>query len=178
MLRRGVRRIKDCRKVLWLLIVGLFTAVLLYPLLHEWGHSLATVILGGKVIEFHLFPLPNVLCDGRSVGNTGLAVVGLCGMLTPFLLSLMCRPKCFTLWYIVQLVKGISSLAFALSLVSLSGPKYAVHIADDDILTVLRFWPDGKGLCTVMMTGLLLLAVYSICRQNPIQQVCNYFHIK
>lgn len=36
----------------------MFTAVLLYSALHELGHSLATVVFGGKVVEFHLLSLP------------------------------------------------------------------------------------------------------------------------
>ena len=58
----------------------MFTAVLLYPALHELGHSLATLVLGGKVIEFHLLPLPNMLCDGSSVGNAGLVTIAVAGV--------------------------------------------------------------------------------------------------
>ena len=58
----------------------LFTAVLLYPALHELGHSLATLVFGGKVIEFHLLPLPNMLCDGSSVGNAGLVTIASSGV--------------------------------------------------------------------------------------------------
>ena len=86
----------------------------MYPALHELGHSLATLMFGGKVIEFHLLPLPNMLCDGSSVGNARLVIIGICGMLIPFLISISFKPKHFTLWYVMQLIKGISSLAFAI----------------------------------------------------------------
>ena len=58
----------------------MFTAVLLHPALHELGHSLATLVFGGKVIEFHLLPLPNMLCDGSSVGNAGLVTIAVSGV--------------------------------------------------------------------------------------------------
>ncbi len=160
-----------------MLIVGLFTAVLLYPALHELGHSLATLVFGGKVIEFHLLPLPNMLCDGSSVGNAGLVTIGLCGMLIPFLISISFKPKHFTLWYVMQLIKGISSLAFALSLMSLCGRRFGFRIANDDIITALKFWPDGSTFFFITIIAFLLLALYSICRQQPIKRLYKYFEI-
>ena len=76
--------------------------------MHELGHSLATLVFGGKIVEFHLLPLPNIVCDGSTIGNAGLVTIGLCGMFVPFLISVSIRPKHFTLWYVTQLVKGIS----------------------------------------------------------------------
>lgn len=163
--------------MIWLFIVGLFTAVLVYPALHELGHSLATLMFGGKVIEFHLLPLPNMLCDGSSVGNAGLVTIGLCGMLIPFLISISFKPKHFTLWYVMQLIKGISSLAFALSLMSLCGRRFGFRIANDDIITALNFWPDGNTFFIITITVFLLLAIYSICRQQPIKRLYRYFEI-
>lgn len=160
-----------------MLIVGLFTAVLLYPALHELGHSLATLVFGGKVIEFHLLPLPNMLCDGSSVGNSGLVTIGLCGMLIPFLISISFKPKHFTVWYVMQLIKGISSLAFALSLMSLCGRRFGFRIANDDIITALNFWPDGSTFFFITIIAFLLLAIYSICRQQPLKRLYKYFDI-
>lgn len=146
-------------------------------MLHELGHSLATLVLGGKVIEFHLLPLPNMLCDGRSVGNAGLVTIGLCGMLIPFLIAISFKPKHFTLWYVMQLIKGISSLAFILSLISLFGQRSGFRIANDDIMTVLKFWPDGNVFFIITIIVFLLLAIYSICRQQPIKRFYKYFGI-
>ena len=168
---------KDLRKIIWLLIIGLFTAVLLYPTLHELGHSLTTIILGGKVLEFHLFPLPNMLCDGSSVGKIGLVMIGLSGMLIPFLISISFKPNHFTVWYVMQLIKGISSLAFALSLISLCGRRFGFRIANDDIITALNFWPDGSTFFIITIIAFLLLAIYSICRQQPLKRLCKYFEI-
>lgn len=138
-----------------MLIVGLFTAVLLYPALHELGHSLATLVFSGKVIGFHLLPLPNMLCDGSSVGNAGLVTIRLCGMLIPFLISISFKPKGLTVWYVMQLIKGISSLTFALSLMSLCGRRFGFRIANDDIINALNFWPDGSTFFCMMKQHLL-----------------------
>lgn len=169
---------KDLRKVLWLLTVGLFTAGLLYPFMHELGHSVAAILFCGRVREFHLFPLPNILCDGTAVTNSGLAAIGICGTVIPFLISISYEPKRFTLWYIFQLIKGISSLGFVLSLMSLVGQKFGFTIENDDIVTVLKFWSGGRELCIVMIIALLVVSVYSICRQQPIKRLYKYFEIE
>ena len=169
---------KDVIKAVWLLVLGLFTTVLLYPALHEFGHSLATVLFGGKVVSFHLFPLPSVYCDVSDVGGLGLVAIGFCGTLIPFIASLTPRVKHFAAWYVLQLIKGISALAFGISLVSLLGHEYGFFIAEDDIIRVLRFWHGGKPFCVIAITSLLLLAIYSICRQKPIKRLYGYFDIK
>lgn len=169
---------KDFKKIIWLLIIGLFTAVLLYPTLHELGHSLTTILLGGKILEFHLFPLPNMLCDGSSVGEIGLVIIGLSGMLIPFFVSLLLNPKPFLLWYISQLIKCISVLAFGISLMSLLGKGYGFSISNDDIITVLKYWPEGNDFCIATIISLLFMALYSIYRQRPLKRLYCYLGIK
>ncbi len=39
----------DAKRGAMLLLLGLFTAVLLYPALHEGGHILVTLLLGGQI---------------------------------------------------------------------------------------------------------------------------------
>lgn len=44
----------DAKRGAMLLLLGLFTAVLLYPALHEGGHILVTLLLGGRIREVRL----------------------------------------------------------------------------------------------------------------------------
>ena len=149
----------------------------MYPVLHEFGHSLPAIFLGADITEFHIFPLPNVLCDGSSLGNIALAFIGIGGMLIPFLFSFVWKPKCFSIWYIFMLIKGISALAFALSIISLIGYNYGMAIKNDDIITVLEFCPDAGIFCGVVMFALLALAIYSLCVQKPLTHIYKYFGI-
>ena len=139
----------DAKRGAMLLLLGLFTAVLLYPALHEGGHILVTLLLGGRIRE-----------------------VGL-----PLVLAMLLRPKHFPLWYVVQLVKGISVLAILLSLISLIGCKYGVIVENDDIMNAVRLWPEGRGVCLVLLCAGLLLSVGSICAARPVQRVGEYFGI-
>ncbi len=47
---------KDFLKIIGIILVGLFTAVIIYPMLHEAGHSLIALTVGADVVEFNLFP--------------------------------------------------------------------------------------------------------------------------
>ena len=42
----------DAKRGAMLLLLGLFTAVLLYPALHEGGHILVTLLLGGRIRRY------------------------------------------------------------------------------------------------------------------------------
>ena len=52
----------DAKRGAMLLLLGLFTAVLLYPALHEGGHILVTLLLGGRIREVRLGAAASVLC--------------------------------------------------------------------------------------------------------------------
>lgn len=89
---------KDYLKILGLIVVGLGTAILLYPFLHELGHTLAVIVTGGKILEFQLFPLPNVLCELKEYTVFNTILIGFSGMVFPFLISVVPRRKSFWLW--------------------------------------------------------------------------------
>ena len=172
---REVLFIDDFKKAARLLLTGLFTAVVLYPALHEGGHMLTAILLGGRVEEIGLLPMPNVLCSGlRSIE---LAAVGLGGMGIPLVFSVLLRPKRFALWYMVQLIKGISALAMLLSLISLICYNCGVIIENNDIITVVQLWPEGGPLCFALLCIGLLLSVVSICAARPVQRLSKYFGI-
>ena len=165
----------DAKRGAMLLLLGLFTAVLLYPALHEGGHILVTLLLGGRIREVRLGAAASVLCGGLRHGE--LAAVAFGGVGLPLALAMLLRPKRFPLWYVVQLVKGISVLAILLSLISLIGCKYGVIVENDDIMNVVRLWPEGRGVCLVLLCAGLLLSVGSICAARPVQRVGEYFGI-
>ena len=64
----------DAKRGAMLLLLGLFTAVLLYPALHEGGHILVTLLLGGRIREVRLGAAASVLRRGRAAAGAGDAV--------------------------------------------------------------------------------------------------------
>ena len=100
MANRGNKKdLSDVMKLILMTAIGLFVAIVGYPLLHELGHSLAAVLLGGKVLDFQLLPLPNILCDSTGLSTLFISIIGLSGMALPFLVSVCIRTKGYYLWF-------------------------------------------------------------------------------
>lgn len=66
----------DAKRGAMLLLLGLFTAVLLYPALHEGGHILVTLLLGGWIREVRLGAAASVLCGGLRYGELAAVAFG------------------------------------------------------------------------------------------------------
>ena len=61
----------DFRKLPGLLLIGLAAAVLIYPVLHEMGHVLTTVLWGGRVCSCNCGRLPVCCAAFRPSIRTG-----------------------------------------------------------------------------------------------------------
>ena len=70
----------DAKRGAMLLLLGLFTAVLLYPALHEGGHILVTLLLGGRIREVRLGAAASVLCGGLRHGELAAVAFGGVGL--------------------------------------------------------------------------------------------------
>lgn len=79
---------RDFLTVIKIALIGLFVAVIAYPLVHEGGHILATALTGGKLICLSWLPVPNVLCEVNISNNAALAVTSLAGMILPMIFIL------------------------------------------------------------------------------------------
>ena len=78
---------KDVFKGVLLIAIGLVAAIIVYPFTHELGHSIAAWVSGAQIYEFHLFPIPNVLCRFDSMNLKSVVLVGFGGMLFPAVLT-------------------------------------------------------------------------------------------
>ena len=166
---------KDTMKAIGLFIVGLTVAVIVYPVMHELAHSLVAIAVGAKVIEINIFPAPNVLCDVETVDNTGMVAIGMSGMLLPFFLSAVIKPKRFWMWYANYIVKGISALAFAISTISTICFLVGNPLPNDDTTQTLMVWSEGKWICLMMSFSLTILAIIRLIREKPLIHCIRYF---
>ena len=127
---------KDVFKGVLLIAIGLMAAIIVYPFTHELGHSIAAWISGAQIYEFHLFPIPNVLCRFDSMNLKSVILVGFGGMLFPAVLTGIRSPKIFLLWYLWFVIKGICALSFLVSLWALVFFHTGLEIANDDMIQV------------------------------------------
>ena len=75
------------------LFLGLFFAILGYPFLHELGYGTVAVLVGASVENFRLFPVAYVLCNMYGVGDLGQVLIGVSGMLFPFICGIIIHCK-------------------------------------------------------------------------------------
>ena len=143
-IRIEVKELKDTIKAIGLFVVGLTVAAIVYPVMHELAHSLVAIAVGARVVEINILPVPNVLCDVKSVDSTGMVAIGMSGMLLPYFLSVVFKAKNFWLWYANYIVKGISALAFVISTISTACFFMGAPLPNDDTTQILAVWPNGK----------------------------------
>ena len=163
-------------KVSALFLVGLLMAVIIYPIMHELGHSLTAVLVGAKVIEINLLPLPNVLCDISNTDNTGIVFIGFSGMVIPFLFSAVIKPKGFWLWYSNFVLRGISALSFVVAIISTLSFIAGSPMPNDDITQILLLWQNGQWLCLVTSVFFATMAVWKLVKEKPFNRCFEYFN--
>lgn len=164
---------KDGIKILFILVMGLFVVVLVYPFLHEMGHILASLLVGAEVLELTLFPIPSVLCNVMGIGNTGLIIIGFGGTMLPLLISFLIPRKWFFCWYFRSLLQGVSVLAL---LISCASVLFAVN-PQDDMIQILNFWGYGKTVLLLILSGGAVIVLLSIFLDKPIRRICQYFGV-
>ncbi len=125
---------KDYLKLIPITIVGGITALLFYPFFHEIGHTIASLVFGGEVKEIHVFPTAYVVCDIRNTKEFGKIMIGLSGMLFPFLISILMQPKKFWSWFACFIFRGVCILSFVISLIAIVMFRFGQEIENEDIV--------------------------------------------
>ena len=166
---------KDILKYVGLFFVGLFVAIIIYPFLHEAGHSMAAILVGAKVIDFNLLPFPYVICEVSNLNTTSMILIGLAGMFVPALISIIVRPKSFWFWYCNLVMKFICFLSFAISFIAIVLYIFGVTIKNEDIVQVIYIWNYGVFVLIVIMVLSMIGIIRSIIKQKPLMKIMVYF---
>ena len=165
-------------KIFGLLFVGLFTAGIIYPVIHEFSHVLTAVIVGAEVIDINFFPVSNIICDVSEVGTSGAVLIGFGGMVLPFLSSLIFNFKKFWLWYANVIIRMISMVSFTMSVVSVILYVSGYPIPNDDITQILLMWEKGAIPCLFITAFLTVLAFMCFTAQKPFYKCVDYLTSK
>ena len=168
---------KDTIKAIGLFVVGLTVAVIVYPVMHELAHSVVAIAVGARVLEINILPVPSVLCDVKSVDSTGMVAIGMSGMLLPYFLSAVIKPKNFWVWYANYIVKGISALAFVISTMSTMCYLAGNPLPNDDTTQTLMTWSGGKWICLAISFGLAIFAIVKMLQERPLTRCMRYFDV-
>lgn len=153
--------IKDVLRTGYLLLCGLFIAVIVYPFLDELGYSLAAVLFGAKVIEFHLLAIPNILCNSAGLSIFLLLMIGFSGMMLPFSISMLIRPKNYYMWYGGFVLKGISLLSFIISIVAVILYLCGSPVINEDVTQIINF--NALSLWQILIAVMVTAAIKPLC---------------
>ena len=159
-------------------MLGLITTIVVYPFLHETGHSVATMLFGGKVIEFHLLPLPNVLCDVNFMSRVGIVIVGISGMVFPLLIALIINKKTFALWYMSEVIIGISVYAFFISVIALVLAKFGILMPNEDVIKAIQTMPESELFVFLVVVAFMGLALWAFVKNRPVKRMIDYLEIE
>lgn len=143
-----------------LLAIGLSIAVIIYPFLHEVGHSLSAIMLGAEIKSFQILPVSSVLVKMNSgTSEFSFLIIGFSGMLFPFIMSFFLSAKNFWKWYARITLRLICILSFLLGIVAMLMYQQGNPIQNDDATIILKNSPQYMPFCFVI---LILLTVTSI----------------
>lgn len=153
-----------------IILVGLFTALFLYPFLHEGGHILATIFIGEKVYEFQLLPFPFVISSlSNENSSETIVIVGLSGSLFPLLFSFAIYLENFWLWLVGIYLNFICLISFVISIYSCIKFINGISIVNEDITKILEIFPEKATLYLVLFIFLSLLVIVQMIITNPIR---------
>ena len=168
---------KDIVKTLEIMVLGLAVAVFVYPFFHELGHVLFAYLSGIKVLEFNILPIPSVLCNMSDASVLQYLLIGLGGMIFPFIVSVAFHPKHFVWWYIDFVVRIISMIAFGISIVGIIMYKTNAPIRNEDITTTLHAVPDLWVSLLLLCILAELVLILSIIKSQPIKHIEKFYGI-
>lgn len=168
---------KDGIKVFGILLIGVLVAIVIYPFLHELGHTLAALFTGSTVYEFRLFPIPYVMCSGAEMSGFESAIIGVSGMILPFIISLLFNSKKFWLWLFSFYLRGISTLAFALSYIAVLCYESEIIWENEDIVKTIELSGISSSVWLVMMLLLFCISASIIYFNKPIRRIETFFEL-
>ena len=135
-------------------------------------------LFGGKVVEFHLLPLPNVLCEIHSISNIGIVIIGISGMAFPLIVTMIISKKAFAFWYISQVIIGISAYAFFISVVSLIMARFGFQTPNEDVIKVIQTVPNSEIFLIGITITFMILTVWLFAYNNPKKRMTEYLETK
>ena len=159
---------KDYFVVLKITFIGLLVTVCFYPLIHESGHVIATLLTGGKFIAVSWLPSPNVLCEMNTENAMSFSVTSLAGMIFPILFILPFYKSKGSLRFGALIMSGITVLSFIIGFLITVMRLFGSIIPNDDVTVFMDF--TGWELPTLfIMFVLAAITIFQFILFKPKQ---------
>ena len=129
------------------------------------GHVLSALITGAKIKDFQIFPTSSVLLEmDTSISKMDFLLIGISGMLLPFLISFAISIKSFWQWYTKITLRLMCIISFICGIISIFAYKKGNPIQNDDITIILINFPQHVEMCFVMLALLLAMSVIMLVK--------------
>ena len=152
-------------KYAFVFVLGLIVAIFIYPFFHELGHYLALLMFDNEIVSIEMLPMPNILCRIEDVNNgMEFLIIGFAGELLPFIISLVIRCKGFWDWYFRLSLRLICLISFVISLLSIMLYKTTAVFQQNDIINIIKFFPQYTSACMVILISLATITTLLIIK--------------
>lgn len=159
-----------------LLLIGIGTAAILYPVIHELSHLLCALVFGAIVIDYTVFPIPSVLCNVGGLNDWQLFLVVLSGPIIPFIIGIILKINNFWIYYIKTVIVLISGFSFVISIIGMR-LNWEILTEQDDIVRFANLIPYGEGICFVICILGIVTVIYTLIRMKNRMFVTNVFNM-
>lgn len=170
-----VKNLKDILRVIFIILIGLFVAIIAYPVLHETGHAIMSMLCGGTIVSFSLFPLPYVICNISGLTKVGIVLSGLSGIIFPSIIAMFITSKRFYLWYGYFSLKCVVWLSLLISIITSLLNYFGISDNNDDMVKVLQYWENGDWIVIFILMVLIAMISTSIIFDHPVERIIRKF---
>lgn len=157
------------KRLLFLLSWGVFTATVIYPLLHESGHIAAGAAMGAQGIKAGVKNGIYVSLEFLDSDPVKRLITGIGGMLMPLAVAVFLPRRRFFCWYTRLILLMCCELSFAVSLIS---ALFGINPQDDYHSSATPGTASGvwyTALCAV----LFIILFFCIKMQKPIDRILS-----
>ena len=150
-----------------------------YTILHETGHAIMTLLMGGEIKQISLFPQAFVK-GSLPIPEKPMAriFIGLAGIVFPFIIAIIInfiKTKRFKTWLFNLSLKFISLVNFISSIVILFMYQIGHVIEKDDIVQVAKHNPEGIVFYYTLLAVLSIITMIDIAKMKPVSRVLDYY---
>ena len=158
-----------------LYIIGLLVSIVIYPIMHEFGHLITALLANVRIVDINIFPLSYISCDMENATDLSVVAVGMGGMLMPFFISCVVKTNFFWLWYANIIIQFISLFSFVMSGVSALLFVFDIKVANDDVAQILNLLPNHQWIIIALLLLLTILIIVKIIRSKFAIRLLEYY---
>ena len=161
---------KDVFLIIKITIIGLLVAVFVYPIVHESGHIISTILTGGRFIKLSWIPTPNILCEVNSTNTTALAIINLSGMILPIVFIMPFYKTKGFIRFGALIFCMIIILSAVIGLIVSIISCFGINVSNDDVTSFIEF--SGWLLPTILiMIAMIGISAFQLMRFKPVETI-------